>query len=166
MKVRFNNNFCWVLTSDEYFFLCIPICSPSNPFCYRARFLAWGTLCKTYAFRDLYQFLQIFRTHKADRPGRLLDPYPTTPSFVCFPLLDAPAPAILPFDTPSATSARLGLVQFALCDRPRPSPFLCFSMGCISAPQTKDRRVARVHPMHCTINGPIGSSRAKIWEHD
>jgi hypothetical protein len=32
----------------------------------------------------------------ADRLGRLLDHYPTAPSFVCFLSLDAPAPAPLP----------------------------------------------------------------------
>ncbi len=47
--------------------------------------------------------------------------------------------------------------------RPRPSPSLCFSMGCILAPQTKDKRVARAHLMHCAIDGSIGSSGTKIW---
>jgi hypothetical protein len=32
----------------------------------------------------------------ADRLGRLLDPYRTAPSFVRFPMSDAPAPAPLP----------------------------------------------------------------------
>jgi hypothetical protein len=32
----------------------------------------------------------------ADRLGRLLDPSPTAPPFVCFPLSDTPAPAPLP----------------------------------------------------------------------
>jgi hypothetical protein len=49
--------------------------------------------------------------------------------------------------------------------RPRPRPSLCFLMGCIFAPQTKYRRAARVHPMHPAIDGPIGSSGAKIWVH-
>ncbi len=45
--------------------------------------------------RDLYQFLRIFRTQMAGHLDRLLDPYQITPSFVCFPSLDAPAPASL-----------------------------------------------------------------------
>jgi hypothetical protein len=46
--------------------------------------------------RDLYQCPRVFRTQIADRLGRLLDPHPTAPTFVHFPLLDAPAPAPLP----------------------------------------------------------------------
>ncbi len=45
--------------------------------------------------RDLYQFLQAFRTQKANRSGKLLAPYLTAPLFVHFLLLDAPAPAPL-----------------------------------------------------------------------
>ncbi len=45
--------------------------------------------------RDLYQFLRIFRTQKAERLGMLLDPYPIAPSFVHFSSLDALAPAPL-----------------------------------------------------------------------
>ncbi len=40
-----------------------------------------------------------------------------------------------------------------------------FLMGCILAHQTKDRRVARAHLRHHTIDGPIWSSSAKIWVH-
>jgi hypothetical protein len=52
---------------------------------------------------DLYQFLRIFRTQKAERLGRLLDPYPTAPLFVPFPSSDTPALA------PLASTHCLGL---------------------------------------------------------
>ncbi len=40
-------------------------------------------------------FYLFFRTQKAERLGRLFDPYPTAPSFVLFPSSDTPAPAPL-----------------------------------------------------------------------
>jgi hypothetical protein len=40
-------------------------------------------------------FYVFFGTQKAEGVGRLFDPYPTAPSFVPFPLSDAPAPAPL-----------------------------------------------------------------------
>ncbi len=43
----------------------------------------------------MYQFLRIFSMQMADRLGRLLDPYPTAPSFVHFPSSNAPALAPL-----------------------------------------------------------------------
>jgi hypothetical protein len=49
--------------------------------------------------------------------------------------------------------------------RPRPSPSLWFLMGCVLVPQTKDRTAVTALPMHCTNNGPIGSSGAKRWVH-
>ncbi len=49
--------------------------------------------------------------------------------------------------------------------RPRPCPSLRLFMGFVVVPQTKDRRVARAHPMHHSINGPIWSTGTKIWVH-
>jgi hypothetical protein len=65
-------------------------------------------------------FYVFFRTQKAERLGRLLDPYPTAPLFVPFPSSNAPAPAPLASthcrlpvcvevwrNSPSVTSIRL-----------------------------------------------------------
>jgi hypothetical protein len=49
--------------------------------------------------------------------------------------------------------------------RPRPRPSICFSKGCISAPQTKEPTMAKAQPMPLALYGPIGSSGAKIWVH-
>jgi hypothetical protein len=49
--------------------------------------------------------------------------------------------------------------------RPRPHPSLCFSMGCVLAPQTKEPTTARAQPMPRVLYGPIGSSSAKLWVH-
>ena len=46
--------------------------------------------------------------------------------------------------------------------RPRPRPPLCFLMGCVSTPQTRDRGAARAHPMARAFHGPIGSGGAMI----
>jgi hypothetical protein len=49
--------------------------------------------------------------------------------------------------------------------RPRPHPSLCFSRGCVLAPQTKEPTMARVQPTSRALYGPIGSSGTKIWVH-
>ncbi len=47
--------------------------------------------------------------------------------------------------------------------RPRPHPPLCFLMGCVSTPQTRDRGAARAHLMAGAMHGPIESGGAMIW---
>jgi hypothetical protein len=47
--------------------------------------------------------------------------------------------------------------------RLRPHPPLCFSMGCVSAPKTRDRGAARAHPMARAFHGSIGSGGAMSW---
>ena len=43
--------------------------------------------------------------------------------------------------------------------RPRPRPFLCFSRGCVSAPQTKEPTMARAQPTPRAFYGPIGEQQ-------
>ncbi len=54
-----------------------------------------------------------FRTQKAERLGRLLDLYPTAPSFVPFPSSDTPAPAPL-----ASTHCRLAACVTVWCNSP------------------------------------------------
>ncbi len=67
-------------------------------------------------------FYVFFRTQKAERLGRLLDPYPTAPSFAPFPSSDAPSPAPL-----ASTHCRLAVCVAVW----RNSPFVT-SIGLIS----------------------------------
>ncbi len=77
-----------------------------------------------------------------------------------------PQPRILPTSKPSLPPTLVGCcVPQSHCGhlRPRVRPSLYFLMGCIVGPQTSERRAARVHPMHCAIDGPIGGGGAMSW---
>jgi hypothetical protein len=47
--------------------------------------------------------------------------------------------------------------------RPRPQPFLYFSMGLVLVPQSMKSAMARVHRRTRACYRPIGSKSAKIW---
>jgi hypothetical protein len=86
--------------------------------CFLLRNRVEATQIKVYAafwvlYRDLYQFLHIFRTQNAERLGGLLNLDPIAPSFVHFLLLDA-LPGTITFDKPLAMIVCIGLVQLAL----------------------------------------------------
>ncbi len=104
-------------------------------------------------------FLFLVFHHSFHRPKQLYGVCPTRSAQVLHPP-----------QYPSYTKRQL-LVGYCVVQpkdchlRLRPSLLLCFLKGCVSAPQTNDRRVVRAHPMHPAIEGPIGSSGAKSWVH-
>ena len=46
--------------------------------------------------------------------------------------------------------------------RPRPCPSLCFSRGCILAPQTKEPTVVRAQPMPRALYGSMGAAAPRF----